>query len=69
MSAQDAKKFIDLVNTDPQLQEEVKKAKGVMVDLAAQHGLTVTPDELHDELRDRWGVQKPKDDPDTCTII
>lgn len=69
MSAEDAKKFIDLVNTDTQLQDAVKKVKGQMVDLAAQRGLTVTHDELHDELRDRWEVDKPKDDPDTCTII
>lgn len=69
MSAEDAKKFIDLVNSTPQLQEEVTKIKGAMVDLAAKQGLTVTAEELHDELRDRWEIDKPKDDPDTCTII
>lgn len=69
MSAEDAKKFIDLVNSSPELQERVTQIKGAMVDLAAQQGLTVTAEELHDELRDRWEIDKPKDDPDTCTII
>jgi len=69
MSAADAKKFIDMVNQSPDLQKQVQQVKGALVDLAQKNGLNVTTEELHDELRDRWEVDKPKDDPDTCTII
>lgn len=69
MSAADAKKFIDMVNQDPALQQQVQQVKGALVDLAQKNGLSLTTEELHDELRGRWEVDKPKDDPDTCTII
>lgn len=56
MSAEDAKKFVDFVSSDPQLQEEVKKAQGNLVVLAAQQGFIITEEELHEELRARWGM-------------
>ena len=68
MSAQDAKKLIDLISSDPELQEEVRKVHGNMLNLAAQKGLQVSKKELNDELHARWGIEQPKDDPDTCTL-
>lgn len=61
MSAEDAKKFVDLINSDPQLQEEVKENRGNLTNLAAQRGFTFTQAELHDELRARWGIDKLED--------
>ncbi len=66
MSAEDAKKFVDLVSSDPQWQEEVRKAQGKLVDLAARQGFIITEEELHEELRARWGIDKSKGDPIEC---
>lgn len=66
MSAEDAKKFIDLINSDPRLQEEVKKNQGNLLDLAAQSGFTVTQEELHEELRARWGIEYPQETNSSC---
>ncbi|HSS50075.1 MAG TPA: Nif11-like leader peptide family natural product precursor [Thermoanaerobaculia bacterium] len=60
MSAEHAKKFADLLDSDPQLKEGVKKTQGNLVDLAAQKGFIVTQEELHEELRARWGIDKPE---------
>lgn len=57
MSAEHAKRFVDLIDSDPQLQEEVKKTQGNLIDLATQRGFAVTQEELHDELRTRWGIE------------
>jgi predicted ribosomally synthesized peptide with nif11-like leader len=56
MSAENAKKFIDLVSSDPQLQKEVTQHHGNLMQLAAQKGFIVTEEELHVELRARWGI-------------
>jgi predicted ribosomally synthesized peptide with nif11-like leader len=66
MSAEEAKKFVDHVNSDPQLQEEVKNYQGNLVGLAAQNGYSITQEELQDELRARWGSDQ-LEDPAQCT--
>lgn len=63
MSAEHAKKFVDLVESDPQLQEELKNYEGKWIDVAARRGLSVTREEMHEALRARWGVQKTLDFP------
>jgi predicted ribosomally synthesized peptide with nif11-like leader len=66
MSAEHARKFIDLIDSEPQLQEEVKKNQGNLVDLAAQRGFRITQEELHEELHARWGIDKHKGGPSSC---
>lgn len=68
MSLEDAKKFLDQVDQSSALQQRLQEHKGQLVSIGQEHGFSFTQDELHDELRDRWAVSKPKDDPDTCTL-
>ena len=62
MSAEDARKFVELVDSDSQLQEAVKTNQGNLADLAAQRGFNISQEELHDELRARWGIGRLGDD-------
>jgi hypothetical protein len=57
MSVEHAKRFVDLIDSDPALQESIKTAGGDLVGLAAQRSCIVTLEELHDELRLRWGIE------------
>lgn len=68
MATSDAQKFIDAINSDPDLQTKVQDAQGKLVDVAKAAGFDVSHDELHAELRKRWDVSKSADDPDTCTF-
>lgn len=68
MSMEDAKKFLDEVNNSPALQKKLQDHQGQLAAIAKEHGFDITQTELQDELRERWAVSKPKDDPDTCTM-
>ena len=68
MSKADAKKFLDSVDQSSNLQSRLEEHRSKIADIAAEHGYEFTAEELHDELRNRWQVSKPKDDPDTCTM-
>ena len=68
MAAEDAKKFLDHVSQNPDVQAKVQDARAHLVNLGQEHGYDFSQEDLHDELRRRWGVTKPKDDPDTTTL-
>ena len=68
MSTNDAKKFLDEVNKDPNLQKKLQDHQGQLANIGKDHGFNFTQAELQEELRERWAVSKPKDDPDTCTM-
>jgi predicted ribosomally synthesized peptide with nif11-like leader len=68
MAAQDATKFVEALKTNTAMQNDVEEARNRMVEVGKKHGYNFTQDELHDELRQRWGVTKAKDDPDTTTV-
>lgn len=63
-----AKAFIDQVDTNKAMQNQLQQAAANFVEVGKQHGYHFTQEELHDELRRRWEISKPKDDPDTCTV-
>jgi predicted ribosomally synthesized peptide with nif11-like leader len=68
MADNGAKEFLDKIDKDPVLQSKLQDATANFVELGKQHGFKFTQEELHDELRQRWNISKPKDDPDTCTV-
>lgn len=68
MSHEDAKRFIDQIDEDPKLQHRLHAAAANFVAVGEEHGYHFTQSELHEELRKRWGVKKPADDPDTYTV-
>ena len=63
-----AHEFLAKIDKDPKLQAEMQEAQANILEIAKQHGFVFTLDELHDELRKRWEISKPKDDPNTCTV-
>jgi predicted ribosomally synthesized peptide with nif11-like leader len=70
MSVEDAKKFVDLAGSDPEIQKKFREGFHKVQNLAKEKGLNVSREDLQQHLRDRWGVTKPAsfDDKDTCTI-
>lgn len=70
MSVHDAKKFIDLIWQEPELQARFHANWELMTKVAAERGLQVSARDLHDHLCERWGIKKParEDDKDTCTV-
>ena len=69
MAADDAKKFLDAIDNDPELQQKLKEHHANLVRMGKEQGFEFTQSELHEHLRQRWGVTKPPsyDDPDTST--
>lgn len=67
-STNQAKAFLDQIDTNPDLQSALQETQANFVKLGAQHGFNFTSEELHEELRKRWDINKAKDDPDTCTV-
>ncbi len=63
-----AQEFLAKIDQDPALQAEMQKAQANIVEIGKQNGFTFSLDELHDELRKRWEITKPKDEPNTCTV-
>ncbi|MBI3680674.1 MAG: Nif11 family protein [Acidobacteria bacterium] len=70
MAKRDAKKFVDLMEKDKDFQKRSVKRFHSVETLAQKRGLKFTRAELHDHLRERWGITKPPavDDVDTCTL-
>lgn len=72
MAIQDAKNFLDAVDQDPELKEQVKGSFHQIVDTAKQRGYNnMSAKDLSDELRRRWGMDTPQSydqDPDTFCI-
>jgi Nif11 domain len=69
MSQTAAAKFMDKLDKDKKLRDELKASKGNFQKLAKKHRLSFTGTELKAHLIKRWGVKKPAryDDPDlTC---
>jgi predicted ribosomally synthesized peptide with nif11-like leader len=72
MSAQDAKNFLDAVDQDPELRNQVKGAVHQIVTTAQNHGYNFSGQDLQEELHRRWGMNPPPGgeiDPDTCFCI
>ncbi len=63
-----AQEFLAKIDKDPELQAQMQEAQANIIEIGKQHGFDFTADELHDELRKRWEISKPKDDPNTCTV-
>ncbi len=70
MSKRDAKKFVDLVEKDKSLQKKSAARFSSLQKVAKKHGLEFSRADLHNHLRQRWGISKPPevDDVDTCTL-
>jgi hypothetical protein len=70
MSKQNAKKFVDLIEKDKSLQKRSALRFKSLQKLAKKHGLEFSRADLHNHLRQRWGITKPPaaDDVDTCTL-
>lgn len=70
MSVHDAKKFIDMIWQEPELQKKFHANWEQMTNAAAERGLNVSPNDLHEYLCERWGIKKParQDEKDTCTV-
>jgi len=69
MAAQDAKSFLDAVDTNPELREKLNGSFQEVVKLAQQNGFDVSAKDLAGELRTRWGMTNPPnydEGPDTC---
>ena len=60
MSAEQAKSFVDLVDSDSQLQSELKANHGNLADLAAQRGFSFTQEDLHGETAPGGGWATPR---------
>ncbi len=63
-----AHEFLAKIDKDPELQAKMQAAQANIIEIGKQNGFNFTLDELHDELRKRWEISKPKDDPNTCTV-
>jgi hypothetical protein len=70
MSVEEAKKFVDLVDKEPALQQKFREGWANIEKLASDNGLHVSRADLQQHLRERWGISKPAnaDEKDTCTI-
>ena len=70
MSIQDAKNFLNAVDQDPRLQEQVRGSFDQVVEMARQNGYEISAKDLAEELCLRWEVtrQPNYDDNDTCTF-
>ena len=70
MAADDAKRFLDHVDRDSALQAKMKEAHASFVQVAKDNGYDVSQADLHEQMRERWGIEKPPsyDDPDTTTF-
>jgi predicted ribosomally synthesized peptide with nif11-like leader len=74
MSAEDVRKFADLVKSDAKfraaLAKQSKSATDKVVAAAKKRGLHFTKAELHDHLKKAWGAKKipssKEADPFTC---
>ena len=74
MSAEDAKKFFDLVNSDQSVRDEVKKTWDQVAQVAQKHGLDFSHAEYFDHIHEHTGMTKigrshERDDPDTCICV
>jgi predicted ribosomally synthesized peptide with nif11-like leader len=67
-----AKEFADLVDSDPKVRAQVKKAAAGILDVAKKHGFHFKGEELQEHLHKRLKVPKSKstqpdgDGPMTC---
>ena len=68
MAVADVRGFLDRVNRDPELQAKLEAGGGGFVEIGLQQGYRFTKEELHAELRARWGVTRRTDEPDTTTL-
>jgi predicted ribosomally synthesized peptide with nif11-like leader len=70
MAVEDAHKFVDMVNSDPDLQHKFRQGWENISKMAHEKGLHVTREDLQEHLRQRWGIAKPAtaDEKDTCTV-
>lgn len=59
MSEAAAKQFMDKLEHDKALREELKSAKGDYQTVAKKHHLEFTKEELQHHLKKRWGSGKP----------
>lgn len=69
MSEEAARKFVDKLEHDKHMREELKAANGDFATVAKKHHFEFTKQELHDHLTKRWGGKKPAvfDEPNlTC---
>jgi predicted ribosomally synthesized peptide with nif11-like leader len=69
MSEASAGKFVDKLEHDKALREELKAAKGDFMTVAKKHHFEFTKEELQQHLKTRWGGKKPAvfDEPNlTC---
>jgi predicted ribosomally synthesized peptide with nif11-like leader len=77
MSLEKAKAFLDHVGHDSKLRAEVRepgrKALHEVLGLAKKHGFDVSPHDLHNALRERFGATHipaaTKDDEANCIFI
>ena len=69
MSIEAVRAFFDKIDSDPDLQEEVRKAHAELLAIAKKHGHDFSQAELNQHLRERWGVRNPPsyDDVDITT--
>lgn len=67
MAQDEARRFLDAVDQDPEMQKKMKAAWSNIVDLGKEHGYDFTMAEFNEHLHERWGIRKPlpEDDPDT----
>lgn len=72
MATEDAKKFLDAVDQNPDLQAQVKGSFDQVINTARQHGYNISKKDLSDELTRRWGMTNAPDTddvgPDTCFL-
>jgi hypothetical protein len=66
-----AKEFADLVDSDPKVRAQVRKAASGILEVAKKHGFNIKGQEMQDELHRRLKVKKgpttPEGDgPMTC---
>ena len=69
MSIESAKAFFDKIDSDPELQKEVREAHAELLGVARKHGHDFSQADMNQHLRERWGVKQPPsyDDVDITT--
>ena len=58
-----AKEFADLVDSDPNVRAQVRRAAIGILAVAKKHGFKVKGEEMQEELRRRFKVKKQASDP------
>ena len=59
-----AKEFADLVDSDPKVRAQVRKAAIGILAVAKKHGFNIKGEHLQEELQRRFKIKKGKTQPD-----